>query len=80
MQQNAELCRAEPLLRSIQCRLDGIATLLGIAEQHLGVWLVEHRIHDVSVPGTHTTLHHDNLLALVGVDDGHTGDWAVTCQ
>lgn len=87
------------LLRSVQRRLDGVAARLCIAEQHLGVGSVEHRVRDVristcfdlvSVRSTfgkvfftrdsltaHATLHDNDLLALVSVDDRHSCDRAV---
>lgn len=87
-----------PLSRSIQCRLDGITALLGIAKQHLRVWTVvsesayvldrptsahspvKHRVDYVRVAGTHASLHYDDLLALVCIDDWHSSDRAKACQ
>lgn len=35
---------------------------------------IEHRVRDVRITTSHAPFHHDDLLALVGIDDGHTGD------
>lgn len=69
----AEMLR---LLRSVQCSLDGVAASLCVAKQHASVGGVEHWVRDVGVTASHTALHDDDLLALVCVDDGHTGDGA----
>jgi hypothetical protein len=49
-----------------------ITAILRITKQHLRAGHIEHRIRDIRIPARHTSLHHDNLLALPSVEDRHT--------
>lgn len=64
------------LLRRIKRRSDSVTTLLGITEQHLCVGRVEHWVWNISISTTHASLHDNDLLALVGVNNRHTCDRA----
>lgn len=48
--------------------LDRIAASLRIAEKHLRVLLVEHRVRDIGVASTCSALHHEDLLTLPNVE------------
>lgn len=41
---------------------------------------IEHRVDNVGVSRSHASLHHNHLLALVGIDDRHAGDRAIRSQ
>ena len=41
---------------------------------------IEHWVGNISITRTHTTLHHDDLLALVCINDGHASDRTVQRQ
>jgi hypothetical protein len=50
--------------------------LLGVAEQHAVVVLVEQRVVDAGVAGGHAALHHDAGLGLPDFQHRHAGDGA----
>ena len=58
----------------LQRTLDSITAILRITKQHLSPGHIKHRVRHICITRTHPALHHNNLLALPRVEDGHACD------
>mmetsp|Transcript_10925 Transcript_10925/g.20045 ORF Transcript_10925/g.20045 Transcript_10925/m.20045 type:complete len:461 (+) Transcript_10925:378-1760(+) len=57
--------------------LDLLARVGCVSEKHIGIFLVEHRVIDTSVSGSHRSFHEDDVARFPDLNDRHTGDSAV---